>query len=158
MIFGDLKRWMYRDGHPGTLARFLNRIDAAVARTGHAPYHVAALEVVGRKTGRTLSLPVVVAFVDGQRYLVSMLGDEAQWVRNVRAAQGEAALVTRQHEPVRLVEVPVEQRAPLIKAYLKVAPGARPHIAIDKDAPVADFEPIAATVPVFRITSRSAPA
>jgi hypothetical protein len=30
--------------------------------------------------------------VDGQRYLVSMLGEAVQWVKYVRAAGGRAAL------------------------------------------------------------------
>jgi hypothetical protein len=36
-------------------------------------------------------------------------------------------------------------------AYLRLAPGARPHIPISKDAPVAKFEKIAAEYPVFRM-------
>ena len=31
-------------------------------------------------------MPLVVATVGGERYLVSMLGEEVNWVRNVRAA------------------------------------------------------------------------
>jgi hypothetical protein len=38
-----------------------------------------------------------------------------------------------------------------LKAYLQRAPGARPHIAIDQDAPLREFEKIAARVPVFRV-------
>ncbi len=37
-------------------------------------------------------MPVVVAMVRGQSYLVSMLGDDVAWVRNVRAAGGRAVL------------------------------------------------------------------
>jgi hypothetical protein len=37
------------------------------------------LEVIGRRSGKIVSLPVVVAVVDGERYLVSMLGDDVQW-------------------------------------------------------------------------------
>jgi hypothetical protein len=43
------------------------------------------LEVTGRRSGRTVSLPIVVAVVDGQRYLVSMLGENVNWVQNIRA-------------------------------------------------------------------------
>ena len=42
------------------------------------------LEVPGRRTGKTISFPVVVADYQGGRYLVSMLGDGTNWVRNVR--------------------------------------------------------------------------
>jgi hypothetical protein len=48
-------------------------------------------EVIGRKSGRVISFPLVMT-VDGQRYLASMLGDNTQWVRNVRASGGKAVL------------------------------------------------------------------
>jgi deazaflavin-dependent oxidoreductase (nitroreductase family) len=111
------------------------------------------LEVTGRKSGRTVSLPVVLAIVDRQRYLVSMLGEDAQWVQNVRAAGGRAAIKSGGCEEVRLEEVPVEQRAPILKEYLQRAPGARPHVHVDKDAPLAEFEKVAVGFPVFRVTS-----
>lgn len=40
------------------------------------------------------------------------------------------------------------------KAYLQRAPGARAHIALDKDAPLAEFEKIAGELPVFLVTRR----
>lgn len=80
-----------------------------------------------------------------------MLGENASWVKNIRAADGLARLRHGRSENVRLVEVPVERRAPILKAYLKIAPGARPHIPVDKDAPLEQFEAIAAQFPVFRV-------
>jgi hypothetical protein len=88
----------------------------------------------------------------GERYLVSMLG-ESNWVRNVRAAGGKARLVHGIAEQVLLEEVEVEQRAPILKAYLQLAPGARPHISVSKDAPVSEFEKIASQYPVFRLAA-----
>ena len=111
------------------------------------------LEVIGRKSGRIVSLPVVVAIVEGQRYLVSMLGDNAQWVLNVRAADGKAVMHSGRRSNVQLENVPIDQRAPILKAYLKRAPGARPHIPVDMDAPLVEFEKIAADYPVFHIVS-----
>jgi deazaflavin-dependent oxidoreductase (nitroreductase family) len=111
------------------------------------------MEVTGRKSGRTFSLPVVVAIVDGQRYLVSMLGDNVQWVQNVRAAGGRAVLRSGGREQIQLEEVPVDQRAPILKAYLQRAPGARPHVPVKKDATLAEFQKIAAAFPVFRVAS-----
>jgi deazaflavin-dependent oxidoreductase (nitroreductase family) len=114
---------------------------------------MVTLEVTGRKSGRTVSLPVVVAVVDGQRYLVSMLGENVNWVQNVRAAGGKAVLHSGSREEVHLEEVPADQRAPILKAYLQRAPGARPHVPVNKDAPMADFEKVAADFPVFRVVS-----
>lgn len=155
-VFSIVKRWMYRGDRPNALARWLNAFWAAVHSSGIAPNWLATLEVRGRKSGRTVALPVVLAVVDGQRYLVSMLGDDAQWVRNVRAAGGQAVIRAGRRTPVRLEEVPVDARAPIIKAYLKRAPGARPHIPVDKDAPLAEFEAVAASYPAFRIVPLNA--
>ena len=77
---------------------------------------------------------MVIAIVGGERYLVSMLGDNVQWVHNVRAAGGRAVLRSRGREAIRLEEVLADQRAPILKAYLQRAPGARPHVPINKDA------------------------
>ena len=111
------------------------------------------LEVAGRHTGRLVSLPLVMAVVDGQRYLVSMLGSEAGWVHNVEAARGAVTIVHGRRERVRLLRVPIEERPRIIKAYLKRAPGARPHIPVDKDAPLDAFKEIAPTIPVYRVAS-----
>jgi F420H(2)-dependent quinone reductase len=154
MIPGDVKRWMYRGQRPNWIARTLNRAWAAVASSGVASNYLVTLEVTGKKSGRTVSLPVVVAVVGGQRYLVSMLGENVNWVQNVRAAGGKAALRSGGLEEVCLEDVPVDQRAPILKAYLQRAPGARPHVPVNKDAPLAEFEKIAADFPVFRVMAR----
>jgi len=130
----------------------MNRATATVASSGVAANYLETLEVTGRKSGRTFSLPVVVAIVDGQRYLVSMLGDNVSWVQNVRAAGGRAVLRSGRREEVQLEEVPASQRAPILKTYLQRAPGARPHVPVNKDAALAEFEKIAAAFPVFRVT------
>jgi deazaflavin-dependent oxidoreductase (nitroreductase family) len=111
------------------------------------------LEVTGRKSGRTVSLPVVVGVVNGERYLVSMLGENVQWVHNVRATGGRVVLHSGSREEVHLKEVPAEQRAPILRAYLQRAPGARPHIPVNKDALLAEFEKVATAFPVFRVVS-----
>lgn len=45
------------------------------------------------------------------------------------------------------------QRAPILKAYLLRAPGARPHMPASKDAAVAEFEAIAGEDPVYRLVT-----
>jgi deazaflavin-dependent oxidoreductase (nitroreductase family) len=146
-------QWLYLGHRPNWIAKILNRISAIAASSGIAANYMETLEVIGRKSGRIVSLPVVVAVVDGQRYLVSMLGDNAQWVLNVRAAGGKAVMHSGRRTPVQLESVPIDQRAPILQDYLKRAPGARPHMPIDKDAPLVDFEKIAADYPVFHIVS-----
>ena len=151
--FARLKRWMYRNQRPNWLARIANRIWTMMASLGLTASYVVTLEVRGRTSGRSITFPVVVAVVDGERYLVSMLGDHAQWVQNVRAAAGRAVLRRGSREAIQLEEVPADQRAPILKAYLQRAEGARPHLPIAKDAPLAEFETIAAAFPVFRVAT-----
>lgn len=153
MARGDFNRWLYRGQRPNWIARMLNRAWAAIFSSGVLPDYMVTLEVTGRKSGRTVSLPVAVAVVNRQRYLVSMLGENVQWVHNVRAAGGRAVIRKHGREEVHLEEVPAEQRAPILKAYLQRAPGARPHVPVDKDAPLAEFEQVATAFPVFRLVS-----
>ena len=154
--YGDYVRWMYRHGRPNAWARWQNRLSAAVFGAGAWPRRAAALEVMGRKSGRVITFPIVITDYDGDRYLVSMLGENVNWVRNVRAADGAAVLRHGKSEAVRLVEVPAEAKAPILRRYVEVAPGGRPHIAVDRRAPLEEFEKIAPTIPVFRITPRTA--
>ncbi len=142
---------MYREGRPHTLAKILNWGWSVLHSLGISPNYLVTLEVVGRRSGKTVSFPLVMTVMSGERYLVSMLGAEANWVRNVKAAGGRATLRHGISEQVLLKEVDVGQRAPILKAYLRRAPGARPHIPLSKDAPIAEFEKIASEYPVFEL-------
>jgi deazaflavin-dependent oxidoreductase (nitroreductase family) len=153
MARGDFLRWLYRGQRPNWIARIMNRATAIVFSWGIASNYLVTLEVTGRKSGRTISLPLVMAVIAGQRYLVSMLGENVQWVQNIRAAGGRAVLQSGGREEVQLEDVPVEERAAILKVYLQRAPGARPHIPVDKDAPIGAFGKVAATIPVFRVVS-----
>lgn len=153
-IFYRGKQWLYRGQRPNWIAKILNSAWANIASRSVASNGLVALDVIGRKSGRIISFPLVMVTVDGQRYLASMLGDNTQWVRNVRASGGRAVLRRGGREDVQLEEIPTDQRASILKAYLQAAPGARPHVPVDKDAPLAEFEKIAATIPVFRLASK----
>jgi deazaflavin-dependent oxidoreductase (nitroreductase family) len=131
----------------------LNRLSAVQGATGLSPDRWVTLEVPGRRSGRTISFPLVVADYDGERYLVAMLGQDTNWVRNVQAAGGRAVLRHGRREVVHLEEVRPEARAPILRRYLAVAPGARAHMPVDRHAPIEAFDRIAAEFPVFRITT-----
>ena len=146
-----LKRWMYRGGRPNQLTKIINKGWAFIHALGIFPDYLVTLEVLGRQSGERIRFPLAMTVMNGERYLVSMLGENANWVRNVRAAGGKARLVHGITEEVHLQEIDVSQRAPIIKAFLAHAPGARPHIPVAKDAPVSEFETIASRYPVFRI-------
>jgi deazaflavin-dependent oxidoreductase (nitroreductase family) len=136
------------------VARALDRCTAALYAFGVAPNYLVTLEVRGRRSGRTIAVPLVMAVVGGERYIVSMLGEKANWVRNVRAAGGKVALRHGLREELRLEEVAVDRRAPVLKAYLRRAPNARAHLPVLKDAPLAEFERVTSRFPVFQVTPR----
>ena len=147
-----LDRWLYRGGRPNRLARLVNGASARLAAAGIGPAQLVMLEIAGRRTGKTISFPVVVADYQGERYLVSMLGEGTNWVRNVRAANGRAVLRRGHREVVQLQEVDTGQRAAILRRYLECAPGARSHIPVDRGASLHEFERIAAQYPVFHIS------
>lgn len=149
--YDNYLRWLYRSGHPNLFARLQNRASAIVFAAGIVPKRAAALEIRGRRSSRVISFPVVIADFEGERYLVSMLGANVNWVRNLRAAGGRAVLRYGRRESVHLEEVEPGARAPILRRYLQVAPGARPHIPVDRTAPLTEFARIAADYPVFRI-------
>ncbi len=153
MVPDTARRWLYRRRRASGLARFLNAAQGRLAAAGVGPGWLVMVEVTGRRSGRTISFPAVIADYDGGRYLVSMLGEDTNWVRNVRAAGGRAVLRHGGREPVTLHEVEVARRAPILRCYLQRAPGARPHFPVDYQAPVEAFEPIAAQYPVFQVTA-----
>jgi hypothetical protein len=64
---------MYREGRPNRLASLLNRGWAAAGKAGLSPGLLVALEVRGRRSGRPISFPLMVADYQGERYLVAML-------------------------------------------------------------------------------------
>lgn len=149
--YDNYLRWLYRDGRPNLFARLQNRASAIAFAAGVMPKRVAALEIRGRRSGRIISLPVVIADVGQERYLVSMLGANVNWVRNLKAAAGKAVLRHGRRESVHLEEVELGARAPILERYLQVAPGARPHFPVERRAPLTEFARIAADYPVFRI-------
>ncbi len=152
----DELRNMYAGGHANGQARRYARFWAALFRSGLLPRRWVTLEVPGRNSGAPRSFPLGMATVNGERYLVSMLGEGCNWVANVRAADGRARLIHGTSERVQLIEVPVAQRPSLLKAYLEQVPGARPHLPVDRDSEIDAFVPIAARYPVFRVAPRRA--
>lgn len=155
-LYDDYLRWLYRSGRPNRFGRWQNRASAIVFAAGIWPQRAAMLEVRGRRSGRLISFPVVIADHEGERYLVAMLGQDTNWVRNLRAADGQAVLRHGRREAVRLAEVSAGARPAILRRYLAVAPGARPHIPVDRHAPIEEFSRIAAQFPVFRITTVTA--
>ncbi len=64
----NLRKWLYRGGRPNWLASILNRLWAAVHALGIAPNYLVTLEAQGRRSGRRISLPLVMVTIEGARY------------------------------------------------------------------------------------------
>lgn len=98
------------------------------------------LTVTKRVSRKPQKIPVVVPEVDGVKYLVSTRG-EAEWVKNVRTVP-EVMVDDRRYVAV---EIPVEQRAPVIAAYRplagKVVESYWRQLPADADHPVFALTP-----------------
>jgi deazaflavin-dependent oxidoreductase (nitroreductase family) len=156
-VLTKAERWLYPGGRPNRLGRLLNRGWAIVHGSGLLPKRYVTLEVPGRRTGRTLSYPLVITDYQGERYLVAMLGERSSWVRNLRAAGGRAVLRHGRRQAVRVEEVDPDARAPILRRYLSLAPGPRAFIPVDRDAPLQEFQKVAPQVPVVRVRSDPRP-
>src|SRR5512142_2428713 len=106
---GYLRRF-YRDWRPTRLGRIVSRVWAWASGIGLTPRILLTLLVKDRTSGRLRPTVLVVAIYEGQRYLVSMLGDGSEWVQNVRAARGEAFIKRGRSRPVKLTEIPPAER------------------------------------------------
>ena len=132
-----LWRLFYRGWRPTRMGRFVNRLAKWLTALGLSGTVMGVLEVRGRGSERPRSTPVVVATVEGQRYLVSMLGPGSDWVKNVEAAKGAAVLRQGRRRAVRLVGVPPAERAPILSAYVRVATSGRHHFPVAVGAPLS---------------------
>lgn len=146
-------RYFYRNWKTTKLGRIWNRAFAFVSGLGMLPRMLVTLQTRDRFTGRLHSTVLAAASVNGQRYIVSMLGDHSGWVENLRAAGGQAFVKRGRARPVILVEIDVLARAPILKQWARIATSGRHHLPVAPDAPLSEFEAIAADYPVFRIDS-----
>lgn len=148
---------------PASWYQRFNRIGVPLIALGLAPHDAVVLEVRGRKSGKARNTPILRTRHDGDDYLVALAG-EAQWVRNVRAAGGEAAIRHRRRRPATLHELPAAGRAPVIAAYIEAATrrsgenaarkATQLYFGLDLDASLDQIGEIAGYYPVFRIEYR----
>ena len=114
------------------------------------------LEVTGRKSGTPRKVTVATQKTGDNRYLVSVHG-ESHWVRNVRAADGQAVILSGSRQPVSLVEVPVEERAPVLLAYVskgvfgRSAADIAKQFGVESEPTIEQMVSLADRHPVFRI-------
>jgi hypothetical protein len=151
---GYAARTKYRRG--SWLRRRLNRVVAWLAGVGLTPSNTVRLDVVGRRTGRLFAFAVTLAFLNGERYLVSLAG-ESDWVRNLRASS-TAVIRHGRREVVRVQELAVDERAEVLEAYLSKRAlskspiaEARDYFGVDPHPSREVLEGIADYYPVFKV-------
>ena len=142
----------YRE--PGWFTQHVfNRLVAFLTRHGVSVWGSRVLEVRGRTSGEPRRVPVNLLSLDGEEYLVSPRG-EGQWVRNVRAAAGRLDLIVgRRREHRVATELGDEQKAEVLRAYLrrwKFEVGVF-FDGVDADSPDEAIAAIAPRHPVFRL-------
>ncbi|MFF7972547.1 nitroreductase family deazaflavin-dependent oxidoreductase [Streptomyces sp. NPDC007905] len=131
----------------------MNSIVGWLARHGLSLAGSAELSVRGRKSGRMQRVPVNPHTHEGEQYLVSARG-HSQWVRNMRAAGGGELRVGRKVRVFTAVELPDEEKLPLLRAYLEKWGWEVKQYFEGVTAKSSDEEILAAAPdhPVFRIT------
>jgi deazaflavin-dependent oxidoreductase (nitroreductase family) len=112
------------------------------------PVHL--LSVPGRASGELRSTPVSPLTHDGKRWLVSAFAD-ADWVKNLRASGWGSLTKGTRVERVRVLEVPLEQRAPVIRAFVEQMASGRFAFDLAPDSPPEAFAAAAERYPVFEI-------
>lgn len=134
---------------------FNKHVAPRITALGITPRSVT-LEVRGRRSGRPILLSISPARLGGKRYLVSLAGERG-WVKNVRAAEGHAFLVHGHRRPVRLTEVPVEERGPILLAWVgerafSRSPRRAARLYFGLETPtLEDMRRLAPNYPVFAI-------
>lgn len=92
----------------------INKVIIGLQRVGIAfgPMHI--ITVAGRRSGQPRDFPIAVLPLTGGKYIFQAY-PKAAWVANVRAADTVTLSRGRRSSTVRLVELPVEERRPLLR-------------------------------------------
>jgi len=148
---------------PAVWYRRLNWLGVLLTSVGLAPRDAVTLQVRGRISGKP-RMPILRTRFHGEDYLVALAG-ESQWVRNVRAARGQALIRRRRVRHVRLEELAPADRPDVIAEYLHAgrrrsgagasANQARFYFGLDPDPSTDDIRAIVDSYPVFRVTYTS---
>ena len=134
---------------PGAFERIFGRTLVLLVWIGVIRGHFYVLEVRGRRSGRTISVPVDPLDFEGRRYLVSARG-ETNWVRNARTAGGVVLARAMRRHRYAVRELPPSMRPPVLKAYLdRFASEVQRFFPVPKGSAVEAFNDLAPRYPVF---------
>jgi hypothetical protein len=141
-------------GLPSWLPLF-NRLVMVLQRLGFVVGAMHVLTIPGRQSGIPRSTPVSLMTVNGQRYIVAGL-DDADWVLNARATGRGVLHRGRTEEHISLTEIPVEERAPILREFPRLVPHGVPFFTriYGVTADPEQFAALAGRCPVFRVETR----
>jgi deazaflavin-dependent oxidoreductase (nitroreductase family) len=149
--------------------RINNATISSLVRLGIKVGGFSLLTVRGRKSGKPIETPLVIFVQKQKRYLIAAYGI-VNWVRNLRAAGGEAILTQRRHnEKIRAIELSSEAAALVFRAALRSGPPGTPamifpvyralfvlpYLNVTENSSLEEFEREVLTHPVFLVQSAS---
>jgi len=132
--------------------KFANPVIVALQRRGVVIGTMRLLSVPGRKSGKLRTTPVSPLTVEGERYIIAGL-EEADWVKNVRSAGWGILARGREQGRVNLVELPIQERAPILREFpSKVPHGVQFFRQLYRIVGTPEeFGALASRCPVFRV-------
>ncbi len=138
---------------PDWATRYLfNPLMTGLVKLGVPVRGARELHVLGRTTGEWRRVPVNPLTIDDTRYLVAPRG-ETQWVRNLRVAGTGRLRLGRRTEEFTAIELDDDQKAPVLRAYLRLwaFEVGKFFEGVDADCTDERLGEIAPGFPVFRI-------
>jgi hypothetical protein len=136
---------------PTAVERVFGHVLAWLVRIGVVRGHFYVLEVRGRRSGKTFSLPVEPIEVDGHQYLVCARGN-SNWVRNAREAGEITLLQAMRRRRYAVRELPSDMRPPVLKAYLdRFASEVQRFFPVQRGSAIEAFRDLAPRFPVFEL-------
>ncbi len=149
--------------------RINNAMISSLLRLGIKIWSFSLLTVRGRKSGKPIVTPIAIFVQEGKRYLIASYG-VVNWVRNLRAAGGEATLTKMRHsEKIRAIELPKDTAALVFREALRSGPPGipavifrvyrsllvLPYLNVTENSSLEEFEREVLTHPVFLVQSAS---
>jgi deazaflavin-dependent oxidoreductase (nitroreductase family) len=149
--------------------RLNNAVISSMVRRGRKVGSFSLLTVRGRKSGKPIATPLAIFIQDQKRYLIASYGI-VNWVRNLRAAGGEAALVRgRNSEKICAIELEKDTAALVLREALRSGPPGvpavifrvyralmvLPYLDVTENSSLEEFEQEVLTHPVFLVQSAS---
>ncbi|MEK7247515.1 MAG: nitroreductase/quinone reductase family protein [Chloroflexota bacterium] len=138
---------------PSGFTKKMNSFLGWLGGRGMGPKKMVQLTIKGRKSGQPRTVAVNIVEYDGKRYLVAPRGN-TEWSRNAIASGGEAVIKRGKPEDVRLVDIPVADRVPIIQKYVEETAIVRAEFGVEPDSSDEEYQKIAEKHPTFRIDPR----